>query len=136
MTLLNVQPSDALLEAARAEELQNAKILDNVWFFTIGFSLIMIGLIVITSVALKNRKAASFIVITLLMAILLVGLSYAYKIEIDTGYYQCQSCEHKFVPDYGEAFFRAKFDIPRRMVRHLECPECGDVTWAKKVLSK
>ena len=136
MTLFNIQRSDALLEAAREEELQNARILDNVWIFAIGFTLIIIGLIVITFFALKNHKAASFIVIALLMAVLLVGHSYAYKTEIDTGYYQCQSCEHKFVPDYGEAFFRAKFDIPRRMVRHLECPECGETTWAKKVLSK
>lgn len=136
MTLFNSQTTEALLEAMKEEEAKNTQILDNVWIFSTVFSLLIIGLIIFTSFVLKNHKLASCIVIALLMAILLVGLHYAYKVEIDTGYYQCQNCEHKFVPGYGEAMFRAKFHIPKYAVRHLECPECSEVTWAQKVLSK
>ena len=136
MTLFNSQAADTLLEAAREEEAQNARILDNVGIFTILFSLLIVGLIVITSVVLKNHKIAFGLVTILLMVILLVGLLYAYKTEINTGYYQCQDCEHKFVPEWGEAMFKVRFGVPGYCIRRLECPECGEVTWAEKVLFK
>ncbi len=136
MVLHGGQTEVLLNDISNEEALRNAHILDNVWFFAIGISVFFICMIILANFVLKNHRFALGIVIILLMAILALGLFYAYKTEIDTGYYRCQSCDHKFVPDYGEAMFRAKFHIPKYAVRHLECPVCGEETWAEKVLSK
>ena len=61
------------------------------------------------------------------------GISFALKIEQKAGYYRCSKCEHTYVPEkYSKVYFAPHLG----MTRYMECPECGEKSWQKKVLIK
>ena len=62
----------------------------------------------------------------------LVGFFFAVKIEQIAGYYQCKECGHKYVPTYKAVNLAMHMGRTRKM----KCPQCGKVTWQKKVISK
>ena len=68
----------------------------------------------------------------LAFAILMVGISFALKIETETGYYECKKCHNKYVPKYSQVYFAMHIGT----TRYLKCPECGKRSWNKKVMSK
>ena len=61
-----------------------------------------------------------------------VGFFFATKLEQVAGYYECQSCGHRYVPTYRAVNKAAHMGRTRRM----KCPKCGARTWQKKRLSK
>ena len=62
----------------------------------------------------------------------LIGLGVAIKIEQVAGYYECQACGHRYVPDLKSMYMAPHMG----RTRHMKCPECGKKTWQKKVLTK
>jgi Zn finger protein HypA/HybF involved in hydrogenase expression len=62
----------------------------------------------------------------------LVGFFFTLKIEQIAGYYQCKECGHKYVPTYKAVNLAMHMGRTRKM----KCPQCGKVTWQKKVISK
>ena len=63
---------------------------------------------------------------------LIIGVSFALKIETETGHYECQKCHHKYVPKYSKVYFAMHIGTKR----YMKCPKCNERTWQKKVLSK
>ena len=63
---------------------------------------------------------------------LLIATPFALKIEQKAGYYECQKCGHRHVPQYGSVFWA--MHISR--TRYMKCPECGKRSWQKKKISK
>ena len=61
----------------------------------------------------------------------LVALPFMIKIEQTAGYYECQHCHHRYVPTFSSVFWAAHMGRTRKM----RCPECGEKTWQKKVIS-
>ena len=61
-----------------------------------------------------------------------IGLGFAVKIEQVAGYYECQACGHRYVPDLKSMYMAPHMG----RTRHMKCPKCGKKTWQKKVLSK
>lgn len=65
--------------------------------------------------------------------IFITGVSFAIKIEQKAGYYKCSKCEHTYIPkEYLKVFFAPHIG----KTRYMECPECGEKSWQKKVLIK
>ena len=62
----------------------------------------------------------------------IVGFGFALKIEQVAGYYECAKCKHRYVPTY-KAVNRAPH---MGRTRYLKCPNCGEKSWNKKVISK
>ncbi len=62
----------------------------------------------------------------------IIGIGYAIKIEQTAGYYECQNCHYKYVPDYKAVLLA----VHRGRTRKMTCPECGKKAWHKKKLSK
>lgn len=62
----------------------------------------------------------------------LIGLGFAIKIEQVAGYYECQACGHRYVPDLKSMYLAPHMG----RTRFMKCPECGKKTWQKKVLTK
>lgn len=91
-----------------------------------------LGMFLLACFTLEDNELASGIVMCISLVLLFIGLFYAFKTEIDAGYYQCKNCKHKFVPTYKQAIFAAH--TPTK--KHLKCPQCGKKTWTKKVMSK
>ena len=65
--------------------------------------------------------------------IFVTGISFALKIEQKAGYYKCSKCEHTYVPEkYSKVFLAPHLG----KTRYMECPECKEKSWQKKVLLK
>lgn len=82
---------------------------------------------------------ASYVEMSLWLRILLIvtgsiifafGVGKAVKIEQIAGYYECQNCNHKYIPTYQSVLWAMHLGRTRKM----KCPKCGKKTWQKKVL--
>lgn len=120
-----------LLEMAKKEEVQNKKMM--FYEMVIGYmsSVTFLILLFTASFAVENI-VARIILFILAFLVLIVGVSFALKIETETGYYECQKCHHKYVPKYSKVYFAMHIVT----TRYMKCPKCNERTWQKKVLSK
>lgn len=119
-----------LIEMAKKEEMQNKKLM--MYEFVIGYTstVSFITLIFVTSFLVENKTAQTFLFI-LAFIILIVGISFALKIETETGYYECQKCNHKYIPKYSKVYFAMHFGT----TRYMKCPKCHKRSWQKKVIN-
>ena len=127
----NEKAEKALLEMIKKEEMQNKKLMmyENV----IGFGSTISFLIqVLVAVFFVKNTTAQILLFVLAFAFLIVGVSFALKIEAETGYYECQKCHNKYVPKYSSVYFAMHLGT----TRYMKCPKCGKRSWQKKVMSK
>lgn len=127
----NEKAEKALLEMVKKEETQNKKLMmyENV----IGFGSTLSFLIqVLVAVFFVKNTTAQILLFVLAFAFLIVGVSFALKIEAETGYYECQKCHNKYVPKYSSVYFAMHLGT----TRYMKCPKCGKRSWQKKVMSK
>ena len=127
----NEKAEKALLEMVKKEEMQNKKLMmyENV----IGFGSTISFLIqVLVAVFFVKNTTAQIILFVFAFAFLIVGVSFALKIEAETGYYECQKCHNKYVPKYSSVYFAMHLGT----TRYMKCPKCGKKSWQKKVMSK
>ena len=127
----NEKAEKALLEMVKKEEMQNKKLMmyENV----IGFSSTLSFLIqVFVAVFFVKNTTAQILLFIFAFAFLIVGVSFALKIEAETGYYECQKCHNKYVPKYSSVYFAMHLGT----TRYMKCPKCGKKSWHKKVMSK
>ena len=61
-----------------------------------------------------------------------VGVGKAIKIEQTAGYYECNKCHYKYVPEYSSVFWAMHMG----RTRYMKCPKCNEKSWQKKVISK
>ena len=120
-----------LLEMAKKEEVQNKKMM--FYEIVIGYmsSVTFLILLFTASFAVENI-VARIILFILAFLVLIIGVSFALKIETETGYYECQKCHHKYVPKYSKVYFAMHIGTKR----YMKCPKCNERTWQKKILSK
>ncbi len=118
-----------LLALAKKEELQNKKLLlyEKVIGYTSTVSFLI--LIFVTSFLVQS-KTARVILFILAFVLFIIGISFALKIETETGYYECPHCHHKYVPDYRSVYFAPHLGT----TRFLRCPECQKRGWQRKIL--
>lgn len=62
----------------------------------------------------------------------LIGLFFTVKIEQVAGYYECQHCKHKYVPEYKDMML----SMHMGRTRFMRCPKCEKHSWQKKKISK
>ena len=127
----NEKAEKALLEMVKKEEMQNKKLMmyENV----IGFGSTISFLIqVLVAVFFVKNTTAQILLFILAFAFLIIGVSFALKIEAETGYYECQKCHNKYIPKYSSVYFAMHLGT----TRYMKCPKCGKRSWQKKVMSK
>lgn len=127
----NEKAEKALLEMVKKEELQNKRLMmyENV----IGFGSTISFLIqVLVAVFFIKNTTVQIILFILAFAFLIIGVSFALKIEAETGYYECQKCHNKYIPKYSSVYFAMHLGT----TRYMKCPKCGKRSWQKKVMSK
>lgn len=71
-------------------------------------------------------------IIVFAFVVSITGLMFALKIEQTAGYYECGKCHHKYVPSFSSVLWAPHINRTRCM----KCPECGKISWQKKVLRK
>ena len=122
---------ELLLEMANKEVTHNKKMM--MYECVIGFmsSITFLILIFTLSYAVEHN-IVRIILFVLAFLILIIGVSFALKIETETGYYECSKCHHKYIPNYSKVYFAMHFGT----TRYLKCPKCHKKSWNKKVLTK
>ena len=118
-----------LLDLAKKEEAQNKKMM--IYEYVIGFisSITFLVLMFTLSYAIENQ-VVRIILFIIAFLILIVGVSFALKIETETGYYECKKCHHKYIPSYKSVYFAMHYGT----TRYLKCPKCHQKSWNKKVM--
>ncbi|MDO5002928.1 MAG: helix-turn-helix transcriptional regulator [bacterium] len=118
-----------LLDLAKKEEAQNKKMM--IYEYVIGFisSITFLVLMFTLSYAVENQ-VVRIILFIIAFLILIVGVSFALKIETETGYYECKKCHHKYIPSYKSVYFAMHYGT----TRYLKCPKCHKKSWNKKVM--
>ena len=118
-----------LLNLAKKEEAQNKKMM--IYEYVIGFisSITFLVLMFTLSYAVENQ-VVRIILFIIAFLILIVGVSFALKIETETGYYECKKCHHKYIPSYKSVYFAMHYGT----TRYLKCPKCHRKSWNKKVM--
>ena len=120
-----------LLEMAKKEETQNKKMM--FYEMVIGYMSTVTFLILLFTASFAVENIVVRIILFILAFLqLIVGVSFALKIETETGYYECQKCHHKYVPKYSKVYFAMHIGT----TRYMKCPKCNERSWQKKVLSK
>ncbi len=131
MERYNLKAEENLLEMAKKEELQNKKMMMYEWVIGTMSSVTFLVLVFVLSYAILNI-ATRIILFVLAFMILITGISFALKIETETGYYECQKCHNKYVPKYKQVYFAMHYGT----TRYMKCPKCNKRSWNKKVLTK
>jgi len=122
---------ELLLELAKQEEKNNKKIFTNMWVILITSFIFYISIITISAYSLGEGPI--FGTIVCISTLILVAVAfYALKLEVDTGYYECLKCHHRFKPKY----FVALITPHVHTTRYLKCPNCNKYAWSKKVMTK
>ncbi len=127
----NEKAEENLLEMAKKEEIQNKNMMMYEWVIGCLSSITFLVLIFTLYFAVENT-IVKVILFILAFLILIIGISFALKIETETGYYECKICHHKYIPKYSQVYFAMHYGT----TRYLKCPKCNKRSWNKKVLTK
>lgn len=91
-----------------------------------GLVMVFVASFVEMPVWLRIALIAFALVMIFTVAFIAVG------IEQKAGYYECQHCNHRYVPTY----WQVNLAMHTGRTRYMKCPKCGKRSWQKKVLTK
>lgn len=131
MNNYNKKTEELLLELTKQEEIKNKKIITNMWVLLGTVFIFYTSIMILASLTVEEGSVLGTIIcISTVFAVLMCF--YGFKLEVDTGYYECKKCHHRFTTSYVKAL-----NAPHlATTRYLKCPKCHKRTWAKKVMSK
>ena len=120
-----------LLDMVKQKEQSDKKMLS--LEIVIGYisSITFLVLIFVASYA-EMQDWIRIILIVFGLIIFAVGVGNCIKIEQIAGYYECNKCHHKYVPEYSNVFWAMHMG----RTRYMKCPNCNKKSWQKKVISK
>ena len=120
-----------LLEMVKQKEEADKKLLHLEILIGIFSIIILLGF-VFSAALVPMADWLRIVLIVVGFAIAMVGICYAVKIEQTAGYYECAKCAHRYVPTYKSVLMAAHVN----RTRYMRCPQCGEKSWQKKVLTK
>lgn len=127
----NKEMENQLLEMIRQKQEVDKRLLKMEIVLGIVAALPLVAaLIIVGIVPMEEWQGGLLVGLSLLP--LLIATPFALKVEQKAGYYECQNCGHRYVPQYSRVFFAAHVG----RTRHMRCPACHKTTWQKKVLTK
>lgn len=120
-----------LLEMVRQKECSDKRLLTlEIW---IGVLAVVAYLALISIVVFSDMQETTqgLIILTATVFLVLMGMILM-RIEQVAGYYKCGRCGHRGVPTYMQTTLAPHFG----RTRYMRCPECGKLSWQKKVITK
>ena len=120
-----------LLAMKRELEEKNRQMLRTEYLVTVpavlaGFVLVFVACFASMPMWLRIALLTFALVMIFAVAFIAVG------IEQKAGYYECQSCGHRYVPTY----WQTNLALHAGRTRYMKCPKCGNRSWQRKVLTK
>ena len=131
MNSYNESTEKNLLELIKQKEENDKRLLDLEILIGIVSIIPLFIATTIVSVVPLEEWLGSIIVGTSLIP-LLIATPFALRIEQMAGYYQCQKCNHKYIPSYKSVFL----SMHTGRTRYMRCQKCNKLSWQKKVISK
>lgn len=126
----NNKSEELLLKMTQEKEKRDKEFLNMEIFIGILVSIILISCVFVASfVNMPDYLRIGLIIIGLIPFI--IGVGYAIRIEQVAGYYECQKCHYKYVPNYKDVLFAMHIGRKRKM----KCPKCGSINYHKKVIN-
>lgn len=113
------------------EELLSKTLLDIEVFIGVIVSILLL-VVILLAYYLPLDENIQVLIIICGIIFFMIGIFICLKIEQIAGYYECRECKHKHIPSYKSVFWAMHFG----RTRYLKCPECGNKSWQKKVLTK
>lgn len=127
----NKELENNLLEMIKEKELSDKRLLSAEVFVGITATVVLFALIFLAAfVQMEDWLRISLIALG--FALFLAGCFYALRMEQVAGYYECQECQHRYVPTYKAV----NLAMHTGRTRYMRCPACGKKSWQKKVLTK
>ena len=127
----NKEMENKLIEMLRQKEEADRRLLKlEIVLGIIAVLPLIAAVIIVMIVPMEEWKAGLLVGLSLLP--LLIATPFAIKIEQKAGYYECSVCGHRYIPQYNNVFFAMHVN----RTRYMRCPECGKMSWQKKVLKK
>ncbi len=120
-----------LLEMATQKEEADKKMLSMEILVGVFSTIILLSFILMASLAAMQIWLRICLIVGGFI-LFVIGIFFALKIEQTAGYYQCQKCNHQYVPTFKSVFFAPHIN----RTRYMRCPKCGKKSWNKKVLNK
>lgn len=126
----NNKSEELLLKMTQEKEKRDKEFLNMEIFIGILVSIILISCVFVASfVNMPDYLRIGLIIIGLIPFI--IGVGYAIRIEQVAGYYECQKCHYKYVPNYKDVLFAMHIGRKRKM----KCPKCESINYHKKVIN-
>ena len=126
----NNKSEELLLKMTQEKEKRDKEFLNMEIFIGILVSIILISCVFVASfVNMPDYLRIGLIIIGLISFI--IGVGYAIRIEQVAGYYECQKCHYKYVPNYKDVLFAMHIGRKRKM----KCPKCESINYHKKVIN-
>lgn len=127
----NKELENNLLEMIKQKEQADKRLLQIEIVMGICCILPLIASIIIVNIVSMAEWLGAAIILASIIP-LLVATPFALKIEQKAGYYECQKCSHRYVPQYSSVFWAMHVN----RTRYMRCPQCHQRSWQKKVLTK
>ena len=125
------QAEENLLEMKHQLEEKNRQLLRTEYL--ISFPTIIAGLFMCFVAAYVDLPVWVRIALIAFAVVMIFVIAFvAVGIEQKAGYYECQKCHDRHIPTYRQT--NLAMHIGR--TRYMKCPDCGQWSWQKKVLSK
>ena len=125
------QAEENLLKIEREKEEKDRELL-NLEIVIAAYSTIIFLALIFVAAEYEMEAWIRILLIVFGSVVFAVGMSKSLKIEQTAGYYECDKCHHKYVPEYNSVFFAPHMG----RTRYMKCPKCGEKSWQRKVISK
>ena len=90
-----------------------------------------IAVLVISTILAEEKiinPTTAVVLISGSVVLVLIAISYAAKVDYETGVYKCRKCGHTFKPTFRAYVWGAH----TLTTRHLKCPECNEKSWCTR----
>ena len=131
MESYNEEVEKNLIEMVRRKEEADKRLLTMEIVIGVLSSIILFTLIFVASFV-EMDDWIRILLIVLGIIPFRIGILFAIRIEQVAGYYECQNCNHKYIPSYSSVLLAMHFN----RTRYMKCPKCNQKSWQKKVISK
>ncbi len=94
-----------------------------------------IALLVISTILAEEKiinPATAIVLIVVTVVLVWIAISYAAKVDYETGVYECRKCGHIFKPTF-KAYI---LGVHTLTTRRLKCPECNEKSWCTRKNAK
>ena len=127
----NKELENKILEVLKEKEASDRRLLTLEWVIG-GLSLLILFVPIIIGAYAPLEEWKKLVIIFSGFIPALIGFGFAMKIEQTAGYYECNNCKYRYVPNLKSMYFAPHMG----RTRYMRCPKCNKKTWQKKVLSK